>query len=149
MAHARRLEGLELDSVVSVPLLDRTFFGDGEERGKVDPYSARVGLVALRGTLTVASSNKLSTVIGGDIKDHEVVIFDFSEALYLDDSAAMVIQRLLNVAAAERTEVVICGLEGSVAKTLRTLDILRDLPPGHLAGTLEEARRVALDLLDG
>ncbi len=149
MAHARRLEGLELDSVVSVPLLDRTFVSDGEERAKVDPYSARVGLVALKGTLTVASSNKLSTVIGGDIKDHEVVIFDFSDAVYLDDSAAMVIQRLLNVAAEEETGVVVCGLEGSVARTLRTLDILRDLPPDRRVGTLEEARRTALELIGG
>ena len=147
MAHARRLEGLELDSVVSVPLLDRTFFKDDEARTEVDPFSARVGLVALRGTLTVASSNKLSTVIGGDIKDHEVVIFDFSEAVYLDDSAAMVIRRLLEVASAERTDVVVCGLAGSVERTLRTLDILRDVPPDHLAGSPEEARRTAFGLL--
>jgi hypothetical protein len=30
-------------------------------------------------------------LIAADIKDHEVVIIDFSEATYLDDSAAMVI----------------------------------------------------------
>ena len=34
----------------------------------MDPYAARVGLVAIRGTLTVASSHKLVGVIGADIK---------------------------------------------------------------------------------
>ena len=33
MSHARRLERMELDSVVSVPLLDRTFFGGADGRG--------------------------------------------------------------------------------------------------------------------
>ncbi len=49
MAHARQLEQLELDSVVSVPLLDRTFLSGQGAEAAVDPYAARVGLVALRG----------------------------------------------------------------------------------------------------
>ncbi|MCY3928664.1 MAG: SulP family inorganic anion transporter [Acidobacteria bacterium] len=149
MAHARRLERLELDSVVSVPLLDRTFFAEEHGPPAADRYSARVGLVALKGTLTVASSNKLVGVIGGDIKDHEVVIFDFSEAVHLDDSAAMLIRRLFEVASAERTEVVVAGLSGSVARTLHTLDILRGIPEDRLTPGLEEARAVAHDLLNG
>jgi len=149
MAHARRLERLELDSVVSVPLLDRTFFAEEHGPPAADRYSARVGLVALKGTLTVASSNKLVGVIGGDIKDHEVVIFDFSEAVHLDDSAAMLIRRLFQVASAERTEVVVAGLSGSVARTLRTLDILRGISEDRLTPSLDEARAVAHDLLNG
>ena len=149
MAHARRLERLELDSVVSVPLLDRAFFAEEQGPPPADRYSARVGLVALKGTLTVASSNKLAGVIGGDIKDHEVVVFDFSEAAHLDDSAAMLIRRLLDVASAERTEVVVCGLSGSVARTLSTLDILSGVPDDRVAPSLDEARAVAHDLLGG
>ena len=149
MAHARRLERLELDSVVSVPLLDRAFFDEEQALPAADRYSARVGLVALKGTLTVASSSKLSSVIGGDIKDHEVVIFDFSEAVHLDDSAAMVVRRLVQVAAAEGTEVVVTGLSGSVATTLSTLDILRGVPEDRLTESLDEARSVAHGLLNG
>ena len=90
----------------------------------MDPFSARIGLVAIRGRLTVASSNKLVGVISADIKDHEVVIFDFSEATYLDDSAAMVIEQLMDVATGEQTEVIMMGLSGSVENTLQTLAIL-------------------------
>ena len=136
MSHARRLERMELDSVVSVPILDRAFFGDAkgrarsdaaagretsgaeepetedpgmEDPGAHDPYSARVGLVALKGSFTVASSHKLVSVIGADIKDHEVTIFDFSGATYLDDSAAMVIEQLIEVAGRQETEVIVDG----------------------------------------
>ena len=149
MAHARQLERLELDSVVSVPLLDQTFFSGQEDMDQVDPYSARVGLVALRGSFTVASSHQLVAVISADIKDHEIVIFDFSGATYLDDSAAMVIEQLIRVAGKERTECIVVGLSGSAGETLHDLDTLQRVPEGHVVKTLEDARRVANDLLKG
>ena len=49
MAAARQLERPDLDSVVSVPMVDRTFFVGDETLG-AGPFSAPVGLVALRGT---------------------------------------------------------------------------------------------------
>ena len=148
MAHARQLEQLELDSVVSVPLLDRTFLSGQGAEAAVDPYAARVGLVALRGSFTVASSHKLVGVIGADIKDHEVVIFDFSGATYIDDSAAMVIEQLLEVAIKEQTEFIVMGLSGSVANTLQTLNILQQVPEDQIVATLDEARRAANELLN-
>ena len=149
MAHALELERLELDSVVSVPILDRTFFPEQEVMTDVDPYAARVGLVALRGSFTVASSHKLVGVVGADIKDHEVVIFDFSGATYLDDSAAMVIRQLIEVALREQTEFIVMGLQGTVAKTLNALNVLQHVPEDHMVETLDEARRIAGDLIDG
>ena len=147
MVHARQLEALELDSVVSVPLLDHVLFAGLEGVGTMDPYAARVGMVSLNGSFTVASSQKLHRVIGGDIKEHDVVVFDFAGATYIDDSAAMMISRLLATAAREDTECIVMGLSGKVSRTLHALDILRDLPDGHEVGTMDEARRVAIGLL--
>ena len=148
MAHAGRLERLELDRVISVPLLDAAFFAGEETTTDGDPYAARVGMVALRGTLSVASSHKLVSVIGLDIREHEVVIFDFSDTVYIDDSAAMVIGQLLEVAAGSDTECIVMGLGGDVAATLSSLDILGDVPAGRIVGTLDEARRVARAALE-
>ena len=67
MSHALQLERLELDSVTSVPLLDSTFFSDFEGVDEADMFSARVGLVALKGRFTVASANRLVIVINADI----------------------------------------------------------------------------------
>ena len=147
MTHARELEGLELDSVVSVPLLDQAFFAGDPRMAGVDPHSARVGLVALRGSFTVASAHKLVAVISLDIRDHEVVIFDFSGATHLDDSAAMVIEQLIDVATKAETEIVVTGLSGFVSDTLDTLNILRRVPERRIVETLDEAREIAADLL--
>ncbi len=148
MAGARQLERLELDSVVSVPMLDQTFFPDqGGDVDDVDPFSARVGLVALRGRFSVASSNSLVSVIGADIRDHEVVIFDFSNTVHLDDSAAMVIERMIEIAAEENTEAIVMGLSGTVEKNLQALNILRRVPENCIVDTLDEAREVARGFL--
>ena len=146
MAHARQLERLELDSVMSVPLLDMAFLS--EQAGIADPFSARVGLVALRGSFTVASSHKLVGVISDDIKDHEVVIFDFAEASYIDDSAAMLMHQLIEVATHEHTEVVVANLSGSVADTLDALGVLQEVPEDRVVASREAARRIAQGLVE-
>ena len=147
LAHAGQLENLELDSVVSVPLLDQMFLYEGEEVEGVDPFEARVGMVALRGSFTVASSKKLVRTISLDIKDHEVVIFNFTEATYIDDSAAMVIKQLIEVATEEDTESIVIGLSGDVAETLDALDVLREVPPERVVEDLDEAREIAKPLV--
>ncbi|MDE2728553.1 MAG: SulP family inorganic anion transporter [Gemmatimonadota bacterium] len=147
MAHARKLESLELDSVVSVPLLDRQFFMQEEEKSGMDEFTARVGLVALRGSFTVASSKKLVGVISEDIKDHDVVIFDFSGATYIDDSAAMVVEQLMDVATSENTAFIVMSLSGYVEDTLSALGIIQRVPEAHIVETLDEAREVASKLL--
>ncbi len=147
LAHAGQLENLELDSVVSVPLLDQMFLYEGEEVEGVDPFEARVGMVALRGSFTVASSKKLVRTISLDIKDHEVVIFNFTEATYIDDSAAMVIKQLIDVATEEDTESIVIGLTGDVAETLDALDVLREVPPERIVENLDQAREIAKPLV--
>ena len=147
LAHAGQLENLELDSVVSVPLLDQMFLYEGEEVEGVDPFEARVGMVALRGSFTVASSKKLVRTISLDIKDHEIVIFNFTEATYIDDSAAMVIKQLIEVATEEDTESIVIGLSGDVAETLDALDVLREVPPERILENLDQAREAAKPLL--
>ncbi len=148
MVHALRLERLELDSVISVPLLDATFFAGEPAPEGADPHRAQVGMVALGGTLTVASSHKLATVIGLDIRQHEVVIFDFANTAYIDDSASVVIGQLLELAEASDTECIVMGLAPEVAATLASFDILGRLPPGRVVATLDEARRLAREVLE-
>ena len=170
LVSARQFEYLELDSVISVPLLDISFLADQKEEGEdeeglldafdllsddldffsddVDPFSARVGLVAFRGTFTVASSNRMFSTIGVDIQDHEVVILDFSDTNYMDDSAAFVVERLVDVAIAENTECIVMGLDGPVGESFQKLDILRKIPKDRYVSTMDEAREIALGILD-
>ena len=151
LTSARQFELLELESIVSVPLLDTSFLGnldlDGDD-DDFDMFSARVGLVSLRGTFTVASAKRMTTSIGLDIREHEVVILDFSETLYVDPSAAQVVGRLIDTALAEHTECIVMALDGHAKTSLDAMDVLPRVPPDHYAGTLDEARELAKSLLD-
>ena len=147
MASARQFERLQLDSVVSVPLLDRSFFTGEESGDDVDAFSARVGLVTLRGSFTVASSNKLISTISVDIRDHEVVILDFSETGYVDDSAALVVEQLVDTAISQDTEVIVMGLRGEAQQSLESLNVLERVPEDRFAANIDEAREIARRLL--
>ena len=148
MASARQFERLEMDSVVSVPLLDTAFL-DRDDDGKDDQemFSARSGLVALRGSFSVASSNKLIDAISLDIQQHEVVILDFTDTVYVDDSAALVVEQLIDTAIDEGTGVIIMGLAGNPAVTLKALNVLKRVPEDRFVDNLEEAREVAGKIL--
>ena len=153
MVGARQFERLQLDSVVSVPLLDQVFLTEpntepGAAAGEIAPYAARTGIVKLRGSFTVASSGKLIRVIGDDIVGHEVVILDFSETDYIDDSAALVIEQLIHTAAAaEGVHCIVMALGDAPAATLESLNVLRRIPADHRVASLDEARDVARRLL--
>ncbi len=163
MASARQFERLQLDSVLSVPLLDRSFLPVGGSGARVDEatdiagdldeedadeFAARVGLVSLKGSFTVASSNKLINTITGDIRDHEVVILDFSETIYIDDSAALVVEQLIDTAAAHDTSCIVMGLSGRPAEALDALDALGAVPRENIVETIEEARELAVRILE-
>ena len=147
LARAGQLERAEHDSVVSVPLLDQVFLHDGEEAEDSDPFSARVGMVALRGSLTVTSSRSLVRTISMDLAEHELVVFDFSGATYIDDSAAMLVRQLIEIATDEGTPAIAMGASGDVAVTLSAFDVLQGVPKERIVKDLDEARLVARTLL--
>ena len=121
---------------------------DDDDDDEFDPFSARCGLVSFRGHFTVASSNRMFSTISVDIQDHEVVILDFSQTNYMDDSAAFVVERLIDVAIAEDTECIVMGLEGPVGKGLQKLHILRRVPKERFVDDMDEAKEVAKRILD-
>ena len=147
MASSRQFERLEMDSVVSVPLLDRTFLHrDNPEAA--DDFSARVGMVALRGNFSVASSNRLINTISADIHDHEVLILDFTDTLYVDDSAALVVEQLIDTAAEENTPCIVMGLDGFPRDTLMSLNVLKKISGDRFVVDIDGAREVANRILD-
>ena len=153
MVAARQVERQELDSVVSTPLLDQAFLYDSPEQAAAandgDEFAARCGVVGMRGRFSVASSSNLVNTIGGDIRDHEVVIFDFSETLYMDDSAAMVVEQMIDIATEEDTESIVMGLAGSpVESNLQALNILAKVPEDRFVDDLDGAREVARQILN-
>ena len=147
MATARQLERLELDSVFSVPILDKVFFSGYKAARDMDPFSAHVGLVSLRGSFTVSSSSRLITTLSEDIREHDVVIIDFSDTVYIDDSAALVVEQMIDVAIGEDTKCILAGLGGVPETALRALNAIDKIPEEHIVDDLENAKIVALEML--
>ncbi|MDE0697710.1 MAG: SulP family inorganic anion transporter [Boseongicola sp.] len=142
IVNAMQLEPLELDSVISTPLLDATL---GLEPS--DEYEARAGLLAFRGSFTVSSSRKLTRLIGNEIREHEVVIFDFSATTHVDDSAAQLIAHLVDQARQASTKVIIFGANDRIRKALYAFGVLDRIAKDRIVETEEDARILARSLL--
>ena len=160
MTGARQFEDFEIDNVVSTPLLDMTFLNvpdadDGEpavpnfDLDGPDPFAARTGLLSLRGAYTAASSIKLFNTINADVAEHEVVIFDFTDTRYMDDSAAYMVGQLVAVAVDSGAKCIVMGLSGTQATSVRELNVLGSVPADQFVDDLDGARVVARRLLDG
>lgn len=145
IGNAAALERREADSVLSVPLLDSMFLLPRQD--STDPYSARVGLISFRGPFTVASARKLAGLLDQDLRGHEAVIFDLSLVTYMDDSAAHLLKLLLGKARTMRQHVMVVGIQEAIRGSIDAFDALSDVSDGHVLDTMEEALRLADDLL--
>ena len=96
----------------------------------------------------MASSSKLIDTISVDIEEHEVVILDFSDTVYIDDSAALVVEQLIDTAMEEDTQCIVMGLSGPPAATLETLNILQKVPQENFVDGLDEARETARKMIE-
>ncbi len=152
MASSRKFEFMEMDNVVSVPLLDATFLNThggttAQDEAADRSTEARCGLVAMRGSFTVASSNKIIDALSVDIAEHELVVMDFSETVYMDDSAALTVQRMVNTALEGGSHVIVMGLQGRSADVMQAMGALDMVPKAHIVSNLDEAADLATRIL--
>ena len=66
----------------------------------------------------------------------------------MDDSAALLVEQLIDGAIAEDTACVVMGLAGLPATTLQALNVLRRVPEEHFVETLDDARETARRILE-
>ena len=148
MASARQFERLDMDSVVSTPLPDQSVVPGSDGPDTETSLAGRVGLVSLTGSFSVISASKLINTLSADIRDYEIVVLDFSDTVYMDDSAALVVEQMIDTAIAEDTKCVVMGLGGRPAITLQALNVLRRIPADHFVPTLDDAQATAKRLLE-
>ncbi len=95
----------------------------------------------------MASSNKLFSTFSTDIAEHEVAIFDFSGTVRIDDSAAVVVGQLVDVAIEDNIECIVMGLRGLPGSSLRALGVLHRIPEDRFVENLDEVKVIARCLL--
>ena len=143
----RDLEAFEVPKLASVPLLDREILG--EDADLDDPFGARTGLVRFPDRVSVASAREIGRTVGRDVGTHQVVIFDLTRTEYVDNTAAMMLGRLINAAIASgRRDFVIAGMSTGVEGKLRSLGFLDRVPPENLAPDVDAAKQAVKPMLE-
>ena len=131
-----------LYSVIAVGFFASVFGGTRSQiSGPTGPMTIAMAVIITTHASTLPEA--LTVVIMGGL----LQILLGSGATYIDDSAAMSINRLITTAHKEDTQCIVMGLSGAAAKTLHTLDVLRDLPDEQVVKSKDEAREVAIRLL--
>ena len=148
LTRARALERLAFSQLISTPLLDRMILEAEQTTDEADPFEVHSGLVVFPDRVSVASARELTRIVGQDIADSRVVIFDFSKSVHMDDTAASMLGQLVATVVAERSEqFVIVGLTGDAENMLNSMDLLADVPAGNFAADMVEAKRIVRPML--
>ena len=150
MANAMRFQSQQLNQTVSTPMLDMLIFPDAMDDPDFDPFRARVGLLSLRGSYSIASARDIVRVISPDLADHEIVIFDFAETTGMDDSAAMAVEDLINSIVRDQDKVcIVSGLSENLEQNLSSLGIFDNVREEDFAKDMDEAKVIAARTLQG
>lgn len=147
LVNSRSLEAFEVPRLVSVPVLDREILGG--DANVEDIFGARTGLVRFPDRVSVASAREIGRIVGHDIGTYQPLIFDFTRTEYVDDTAAVMMGKLINAAAASGTrDFVIAGMRQDIAEKLKSLGFLDRVAPEHLMPDLDSAKRAVRPMLE-
>lgn len=128
---ARWMERDELGRVTRVALpREGHDFLSAEERERLAPLGDRVEVILLRGSFSYASARQLADAMGTMPGHIGAVILDFSEASYVDTSAALAIDEII-IRLLESSDVHISALNEVTRRTLDGLQVLRRIPAAH------------------
>ena len=143
----RDLAEFEIPRLVSVPLLDSEILG--EDADVDDPFGARTGLVRFPDRVSVASAGEIGRIVGRDVGTHQAVIFDLTRTEYVDDTAAVMLGRLIKATASRgRRDFVIVGMRAGISQKLQSLGFLDRVAPEHLVPDMDAAKRAVKPMLE-
>ena len=101
---------------------------------RLGPLRIQSGLIVMPDRVSVESARELSRILGGDVQASQAVIMDFSRTAYIDDTAAVLIGKVIN-----RKSVVVSGLHGEPATMLAAFGTLQ---PDSCTQDVEQAKAV-------
>ncbi len=75
------------------------------------------------------------------------MVMDFSDTVYMDDSAVLTVERMIEAALDKGIHVVVMGLQDRIADTLQALGALDKVPRDRIVSNLDEAGDLATRIL--
>jgi SulP family sulfate permease len=114
------------------------------ERKLLRAVDGRVVLTLLEGSFSYASARVLA-----QRADHfatgEVVIYDFTNAGYIDPSAALAIDEMIDLSQRSGHHVLICGLHDDIMRSLDAMGVLDRVPERQRLGERSSAIEAAVE----
>jgi SulP family sulfate permease len=110
-----------------------------DERALLRPLGARVLLTALHGSFSYASARELARKDRQGSGEHDVVIYDFSHAGYIDPSAALAIDEMIDRSLKHERHVLLCGIPAPAMRALDGMGVLDRVPAAQRLANRREA----------
>lgn len=88
-------------------------------------------VTVLHGSFSYASARELARRDTQSASDQDVVIYDFSHANYVDTSAALAIDEMVDLSLKHHRHVILSGLRGHALQALDGMGVLDRVPPAQ------------------
>ena len=118
------------------------------ERSELRKFNGKISIIKFDGIFSYASARELVKRIDISGIGYEAIIFDFTQASYIDTSAAFAIEELIHDALNETSACFISGLSGETEETLHSLNVLDALSKERFVSNLTGAIQMAGALIE-
>jgi SulP family sulfate permease len=115
-----------------------------EEKSLLRSVDGRVLITILHGSFSYASARELARRDTQAIAPRDVVIYDFTHAAYVDPSAALAIDEMIDLSQKHERYVVVSGLHSHALRALGGMGVLDRIPAGQRFDQREDAIRAAV-----
>ena len=141
---ARWMETEQLKGVAKFSLPNGDDPLSEEERALLTRANGDVALFLFRGSFSYASARELARRAGTETAGHSAVVYDFSDAGYVDTSVALSVDDLIGKANAEHLACFVSGVDGPTGGTLQQLKVLDRVPAERRFKNRVDAVRAAV-----
>jgi SulP family sulfate permease len=125
---ARWMESEQLKGITKLSLPDDGDALIDEERKLMAKADGAVAVFILRGSFSYASARELARRAGIEATGHGAIVYDFSEAAYVDTSVALSVDELFEQANADGVAFFVSGVASPAVRTLDALKVLDRVP---------------------
>ena len=115
-----------------------------EEKALLRTVGGRVLVTLLHGSFSYASARDLARRDTQTIAPRDVVIYDFSQAGYIDPSAALAIDEMIDLSQKHERHVLVSGLRDLALRTLSGMGVLDRVPPDQRFDQRKDAIEAAV-----
>jgi len=115
-----------------------------EERSMLRSVGGRVLLTLLHGSFSYASARELARRDTQALAKRDAVIYDFSNAGYIDPSAALAIDEMIDLSQRHGRYVLVAGVPPQAQKALDGMGVLDRIPPDQRLDTRRDAIAAAV-----